>query len=215
MADIPKEPKRRPSCFVAMPITTPARFLEEYRGNSDHFGDVYRELISTAVDDAGFDCWPPQANATLDIRAEIIRKLIEADLVLVDLSSLNANVIFEFGVRTALDRPICLIADDLTKEVPFDFSGIHRQEYKSDLLAKSVRVDRMKLSEHIRKSFDNNVGGNAMWRSYGVLLKAHPPHGPTSSEEKIDYLMNAVESIGRSLTPPVAAVGRRVEARPP
>lgn len=62
-------------------------------------------------------------SAQLDVRPfhnpddakEAGRVLVEeADMVLCDMSRLNANVFFELGIRTALDRPAALVKDDQT-----------------------------------------------------------------------------------------------------
>ena len=48
---------------------------------------------------------PPTASGSDLIHAKIIKNLETADLVLCDMSALNPNVFFEFGMRTALNKP--------------------------------------------------------------------------------------------------------------
>jgi len=43
------------------------------------------------------------------IHAEIIRNIENADLVLCDMSCLNPNVFFEFGIRTSLNKPVSVV----------------------------------------------------------------------------------------------------------
>lgn len=186
--------KIKPTCFIAMPISTPLQIVGNYGGNENHFRDVYDELIEPAVREAGFEACPPETNATLDIRAEIIRKLYVADLVLVDLSSLNANVIFEFGIRTSFDKPICLIGDDKTKDVPFDFSGIHRLEYDSALLAKTVRADVPRLAEHITASFAKSEGKNPLWRYFSLGFTA-TPKGTNDPAQMFGMVMEEIRQV--------------------
>ncbi len=67
------------------------------------------------------------------IHAEIIRKLEEADLVPCDRWTLNPNVFFELGIRTALDRPVALVRDDQTAILPFDTGILNTHTYRSAL----------------------------------------------------------------------------------
>lgn len=48
------------------------------------------------------------------------------------MSILNANVFFEFGIRTALNKPVCILKDNLTKSIPFDASMVNYREYNQD-----------------------------------------------------------------------------------
>src|SRR4051794_12711363 len=109
-----------PDCFVIMPISTPEPAL--YGGDADHFGHVFDHLFKPAIEKAGFTAIPLSAKGADLIQAEIIKKIEKSDLVLCDMSSLNANVFFEFGIRTAIDKPVCIVKDDKTPKVPFDTS---------------------------------------------------------------------------------------------
>lgn len=55
------------------------------------------------------------------IDAQIIRFLIDADLVVADLSTLNPNAFYEIGVRHMVQKPIIhmQLADG---KIPFDVS---------------------------------------------------------------------------------------------
>ena len=49
------------------------------------------------------------------------------------MSILNPNVFFEFGIRTALNKPVSLVVDDKNPDIPFDPSIIHHHKYNSAL----------------------------------------------------------------------------------
>lgn len=53
------------------------------------------------------------------INDQMIDQLVEADLAVCDLTSLNANVMYELGVRHTIGKPVVVIASSDT-ELPFD-----------------------------------------------------------------------------------------------
>ncbi len=73
--------------------------------------------------------------------ADILKRILNADMAVCDLSSRNPNVLYELAVRQSFDLPVVLIKDDVTKE-PFDIYGIRYLEYdkelRIDLVAKAV-----------------------------------------------------------------------------
>lgn len=66
------------------------------------------------------------------IMTKIISNLANLDLIICDVSSKNANVMFELGLRLAFDKPIILIKDELT-DYSFDTSPIKHLTYPSNL----------------------------------------------------------------------------------
>ena len=114
----------QPTCFVAMPVTTPGNYAEKLR-DTGHFLHVLDHLFSPALTKAGYRVMPPTSRGAQLIHAEIIRNLEQAYLVLCDLSGLNANVFFELGIRTSLDRSLVLVKDNMTERIPFDLNAIN------------------------------------------------------------------------------------------
>jgi hypothetical protein len=109
-----------PLCFAIMPITTPHDLLERYHGDADHFLHVAEHIFQPASERAGFEFIPPAVNNSEVIQAEIVRNLTEADLVLCDITTANANVFFELGIRVALNKPVAMVRDRFTCNIPFD-----------------------------------------------------------------------------------------------
>lgn len=153
-------------CFVAMPISTPPDRVDAYMGDAEHFGHVLEYLIVPALHEAGYQVIPPAATGSTLIQAEIVKNLEHADLVLCDLSTLNANVMLELGIRIALDRSICLIRDDLTLTLPFDTSIINTYTYASSLNAWNLRTEVQALAAHVQATRNGNPDNrNPLWRS--------------------------------------------------
>lgn len=183
------EPREKPTCFIAMPITTQPEDVERYGGDEDHWGHVMGSLFETAIEQAGFQPIRPAAQGAHLIHGLIIRHLSTADLVLVDLSTHNPNVFFELGVRTSLNLPIALVRDEHTK-IPFDTSGINTHRYDSNLRGWEVQQQQQALAQHIKDSHVSCDGQNPLWRQFGLTIRASEPDANESPlEAKMDLLM--------------------------
>jgi len=67
-------------------------------------------------------------NAPGLITRQIMEQIIHADLVISDLSDLNANVFYEMGIRHALQRPIIHLRFE-NSSIPFDISAFRTISY--------------------------------------------------------------------------------------
>lgn len=159
-----------PDCFIVMPITTYEP--EKYSNDQDHFKHVLDFLFIPAIEKAGFNAIPPSAEGGDIIHGEIIKNIQHADLVLCDMSSLNANVFFELGIRTAVNKSVCLVKDDATPKVPFDISIINHHTYISALNPWTLEKQIEALSNHIIKSAQKSDGKNSMWNYFSLSSDA-------------------------------------------
>lgn len=188
------KPQEKPKCFIAMPVSTPDYLSKEY-GDPDHFKHVMEELFLPAIEAAGMIAIPPISTGSEVIHADIIDALQSAELVLVDLSSLNPNVLFEFGVRTSLNKPACPVRDDKTPTIPFDASTLNTHNYSSDLQSWVTKVEIPKLTTHLRVSLEKSKRQNALWKHFGFKQAAEAPREPKGPEEKLDALMNEMAGL--------------------
>ncbi len=152
-----------------MPVTTPEGVVEYYSNDRNHFEHVLDYLIKPAVEKAGFMAVTPRSKGSDIIHADIIKKLEKSDLVLVDMSVLNPNVFFEMGIRTALNKPSCLIIDTNDEfKVPFDTSIINHHKYESNLEFFNIEEERDRLVTHINESYNTELNYNALWNYFGL-----------------------------------------------
>jgi len=103
------------------------------RGGSVDFDAVYGQLVAPAICDAGLD--PLRADQELVgglIHKPMYERLILADYAVADLTTPNANVFYELGVRHAV-RPFStvLVSADV-KRVPFDLAPDRVLPYSLD-----------------------------------------------------------------------------------
>lgn len=163
--------KKKRNCFIIMPITTPSLFLDKYDENKNHFSNVLKYLFIPAIEKIDHAPLPPETEGSQIIQTDIIAKLNTADLVLCDISVLNPNVFFELGIRTALNKPVCLVKDKITK-APFDTSPLKYEEYDSKLHPWQLEKDIPKIVKHLNKTIENSIGKNKLWESFGIKISA-------------------------------------------
>jgi hypothetical protein len=186
-------------CFVIMPITTPEALVPLYGKDTDHFSHVLEHLFVPAIKKANFAPIPPIAQGADVIHAEIIKNLETADIVLCDISSLNPNVFFELGCRTALNRPVCYVMDDLTRHIPFDTGIINHHTYSHTLAPWTLESEVERLSAHLRTSADRSAGKSMLWQYFGLQSAAHAAKSQGEEEDRLAYLTMQVDAIKQRL----------------
>lgn len=116
------------TCFVVMGFGEKPDYST---GRTLDLDKSFRVIIKKAIEDAGLEC----IRADNVIHSGVIDKpmyelLLNADVVVADLSTSNANAIYELGVRHAL-RPhtTIVLAEDKFK-FPFDLGHVSIQKYQ-------------------------------------------------------------------------------------
>jgi hypothetical protein len=111
-----QEEGSRKSCFVIAPLGEDGSAI---RVRSDK---VFRHVIKPAVEECGYsplrsDIEPRPGM----IGQQIINHLLEDDLVIADLTGLNANVFYELAIRHMVSKPVVQIIQK-GESLPFDIT---------------------------------------------------------------------------------------------
>jgi len=186
-----------PVCFIIMPISTPAERVSDYENDPDHFRHIQDHLFFPAIESAGFEPVRPAARGSEFIHDGIIANLERADLVLCDMSTLNANVFFELGIRTALNKAACMIRDSLTPRVPFDVGIINYHVYNPSLQSWVVKEEIPKLAAHIKEASQGGTD-NSLWRKLGLTITGVPVEEKDPLEAKLDLALQRIDVLANS-----------------
>jgi tetratricopeptide (TPR) repeat protein len=134
----------QPHVFVVMPFgvkeaqsaTPAADNVPEKPAIKISFDEVYDLLIKPALTKAGCVAFRADKEPGAgDIRTDMYFELITADVILADISILNANVFYELGVRHgAAPRGVLMIHGGWTKR-PFDVAPDRTFDYDGKLFA--------------------------------------------------------------------------------
>ncbi len=137
----PDNLKPEGTCFVISPI---GEINSEIRQRSDQ---VLKFIIMPAAREAGLVALRSDQIATPGmITAQVIRQIIDARMVVADLTDHNANVFYELALRHAFRKPVIqLIQWD--QKIPFDVQGTRTVLY--DLTLDGVAKAQEQVSKQI------------------------------------------------------------------
>lgn len=127
------------TCFVIMGFGTKT----DYRTSRElDLDKTYRHIIKPAVQAAGLDCVRadeiPHAG-TIDV--PMFEQLLNADLVIADLSTANLNAIYELGIRHALKPYTTIVIAEEQFSNPFDVNHLLIRRYRHD--GKVMDIDEV------------------------------------------------------------------------
>jgi hypothetical protein len=119
------------------------------------FSEVLNSLLTPCCNSLNFRISTANISGSDLIHHTIMKNLIEADLVIADLTDHNPNVAFELGVRIALDKPVAIIRAKGMAPF-FDVDNLMRVfEYDSCLWKSTIDIDIAKLTDHIKAAWEN------------------------------------------------------------
>jgi hypothetical protein len=168
---------------------------------------TYRHIIKKAVEDAGLTCVRadeiPHAG-TID--APMYEMLLDADLVIADLSTSNLNAAYELGIRHALKPATTIIIAESQFDAPFDVNHVTIRKYRHD--GKALDIDevntfRSSLAQAIK---DVMVNGRVDSPVY-TFLQLQPPG-------RRQALLAEMKSAAERNPPPGAAAAAADAAAP-
>ncbi len=167
--------KDRPTCFVVIGFGTKTDYATGRVLNLDL---TYHKLIKPAFDAVGIRCFRAiDVNVTGSIDKLMYNWIYQADFVVADLSTMNANVFYELGVRHA-QRPnttLIMAENGIFKKLPFDLS--HTIIYGYEHLGEDIADEEVErfvglLSGQLQKLLDDPVQEDSPVYTYMPGMKA-------------------------------------------
>ncbi len=136
-------------CGLIMPISK-SQGLEP-----EHWLNV-KGIICEALADSEFDVrLVSESDDVGVIHKSIVQNIYKNDIVICDVSTHNANVMFELGLRLAFDKPTVIIKDD---ETPFSFDTqvIEHIVYKRSLHYVDIVSFKKKLKDKVLATLEQS-----------------------------------------------------------
>jgi hypothetical protein len=117
--------------------------------------EVYNEFILPILKDVGYlvsraDDLYGQKN----ILSDIVERIVSSDLVIADLTGLNANVFYELGIAHGLGRPVVLLTQNID-DLPFDLRSYRVVIY--DTHFARIQSARESLHQTVLGAFHGNL----------------------------------------------------------
>lgn len=118
------------TCFVVMGFGEKTDFQSSPQRVLD-LDKTYRVIIRPAVEAAGLECIrADQIDHSGVIDKPMYEWLLKADVVVADLSTSNANALYELGVRHALRPHTTIIMAESNFRFPFDVKALNILQYE-------------------------------------------------------------------------------------
>ncbi len=144
----------RPLCFVLMPFGS----KPDGTGQLVDFDAVYRDLIAPAITDAGME--PLRADEEMAggiIHKPMYERLILCEYAVADLTTANANVFYELGLRHAVRKwsTLSLFAEG-RGQLPFDVAPLRALPYRLGNDGRPARLadDRAALTARLKEALN-------------------------------------------------------------
>ena len=177
-----------PECFVMMPISDPDGYAQ------GHFQRVYEDIIRPACRMAGYRATRADyVQETNLIHLDMLQRLLNAPVAVCDLSTRNANVLFELGLRQAFDKPVVLIRETGTPDL-FDVAPLRATPYRPTRIYNEVIEDHARIRDAILatvRAAEKNEGVNSLVR---LLSLSRPAALPEVSQQELDPVLQVVRA---------------------
>jgi hypothetical protein len=144
---------RKRTCFVVMPFGE----KKDLDGQDIDFDDIYRFLFKKAIEDLGIECVRcDEIEEAGSIHDKMFEHIYQADVVVVDITTSNANVYYELGVRHVMAKGVTVLIRRKGTKIPFNIQGLQVVEYDQ---AKFGSVERAKARIHqiIKNGLDQRI----------------------------------------------------------
>lgn len=161
---------KKPVVFVITP------FKEDFLALFDHLKDAFKDdYIFTNAGDL---------DNQQNILQDIAEGIYSADVIIADLTGLNANVFYELGLAHAIDKKVIIITQDMT-ELPFDIKSYRANEYSLQFNKIPILVEKLKVL--LKGAIDNSIKyGNPMSDFIPSLQQSESSNEENVSDETLE-----------------------------
>jgi len=185
---------QRPLCFVLMPFGQ----KPDSTGALIDFDAIYRDLIRPAIEEANLE--PIRADEELTggiIHKAMFERLVLCEFGVADLTTANANVFYELGVRHAVRPCTTLAVYSDGSRLPFDVNLLRAIPYKiQGGVPVDVEQSRVALTSLLRSARNQSVDSPVY-----QLLEGYPEikHEKTDVfREQVSYAADVKERLAKA-----------------
>lgn len=176
------------TCFVIMPFGEKT----DVDGNVIDFDKIYQFIIKQAVEAAELHCIRcDEIEESGWIHGDMFEQLLEADVAIVDITSLNANVFYELGVRHALASSVTVLIRKKGTYAPFNIQGLRVIDY-DPLDLSSVDKAKRQITSFIRNGLRHKLTDSPIHQVLENRVRIERRHEPILKTDYYFYLIKDV-----------------------
>jgi tetratricopeptide (TPR) repeat protein len=139
------------TCFVIIGFGVKT---DHQAGREVDLDKTFKNIIEPVFNELGFLCYRAmdiQHSGMIDI--PMYENILKADFVVADLTTLNANVLYELGIRHAVRKNTTIVISDKDLKYPFDLSHILIDSYEH--LGKAIDYDEVvRFKKHLKEKVE-------------------------------------------------------------
>jgi O-acetyl-ADP-ribose deacetylase (regulator of RNase III) len=172
--------------FVIMPFGE----KKDLDGNPINFDKIYTDFIKDAVAELGIECVRCDEIAETGwIHSKMFKHILEADVAVVDITSLNPNVFYELGIRHALNKNVTLLIRKAGTPTPFNIQGFQILEYNPENV-DNITNAKKKIGEFIKNGLASKGVDSPVYEVLDNLKVEVKPKKLTKKETYMYQLVN-------------------------
>ena len=179
-----KQKTKKKLCFVIMGF---GKKTDYKSGKTLNLDATYNEIIKPAAEECEIECIrADEISHSGSIDKEMYRKLLLADIVIADISTNNANALYELGVRHALKKGTTIIMSEKDGDLHFDLNHTATLIYEhlgDDIGCSEARKKKGELKDLIATALQETKTDSPIY-TYLPDLKT-----PTLSKEEIEEIV--------------------------
>lgn len=154
-----------------------------------------------------------------NILKDIVQAIYDSDIIIANLTGLNANVFYELGVAHALNKKVIIITEDISA-LPFDLKSYRAKEYGTHFMQFEELIDSLRkymygaITGDI--TYSNPISDFLTTREKKeVVASIYPPNVPITIEEEsdkgfLDYL-TGIEANAKEFTQNITDMVKDIE----
>ena len=175
-------------CFIVTPIGSDN---SQTRRSTD---GLIKAAIRPVLSDLGYDATAShEMSQPGSITGQVIERLLSDELVVVNLTELNPNVMYELAVRHAVRLPVVVIAECGT-QLPFDISDERTIFFTDDMAG--VEELKVKLRDTIAATAKDSEPDNPVYR----VAKSKVMKDIAATDDTQKYILDRLETIESALS---------------
>lgn len=170
--------------FILMPFT-------------ESLNAVYDFLIKGALAEAGYQVKrADDIKSQSNILEDIVKGIIESDLIVADLTDSNANVYYELGIAHALQKKVVLITQEI-EDLPFDLKSYRAIGYSTHF--SRMNEAKKELYQLAKEASNGTLPFGNPVKDYGKIQNISEPvssivmHDSNDDESDLGFLDHIVQ----------------------
>jgi hypothetical protein len=150
-------------------------------GQDIDFDDIYRFFLKKTIESLDLRISCVRCNEIEEVallNEKMFENIYQADVVVVDITTSNANVYYELGIRHTLAKGVTVLIRLKGTTIPFNIQGLHVVEYDQANFA-SVERAKDRIKQIIRNGLANRLNDSPVHET--LDLKSSPRGSPSTS----------------------------------